>query len=723
MSILDIIPGIGGGNNDKVDDQVEQMMSGEDSEAEQKLENQQKTQEQLKRESSQQSSNQPSPQERQKSSQERQQNKRQQKSQEIEQTNNKEDQLEETEEEEEISDDSLKPNEEEHLGVPDIGRYHRDLIAPSGIRPERMYAKVGRDYTRTFFINGWSDQARDCFLENVFINTSVPADISIFMKQRDHERTMRELNRQVDKTRSRLEEGSKTFGGMADRKKAVEETEGMLKLLKEGHRLYDIGMYVTVRGDTEEELLENSEKMVKNLKVPPASTTPVTLSSRQLEGMRTVSPICHDEIGYKTPMPSSAVGAMFPFTSKAIVEENGVDFGIHAGNNSPVMVSRWDRDNGYNQFTVGKIGSGKSFSTKLNILRTYAQHDDVKIIMLDTLGGFNNITKLLGGQKVTVGGNLNFNPMEIKETPERILEDAEDLDPFAMKLKSLGDFFEMYFSKRGVNLGEAKSVLDRAVALTYEQAGISREIETHSNDSPTILDLMDNLRDMTNNPEDHVDIKSEDHIKRVEEYASNVLLGLEQFKEGQELHNLAQPTEIDIEQEDLVYFDLSQLQGTGDVGLMMHLLLNKVYNVSKRTEDKVLFAIDEAHYLMEDAESLEFLELTVRHSRHMDLGINFITQTIEEFFEHERSRKIVQNCDIHLFHRVETGLDVVQDALELNDTEINYIKNAQPGSQEAGYSEALLGVGNLGYIPMRVRASGMEQTMIDYDPDDLVEEV
>jgi DNA helicase HerA-like ATPase len=60
-------------------------------------------------------------------------------------------------------------------------------------------------------------------------------------------------------------------------------------------------------------------------------------------------------------------------------------------------------------------------------------------------------------------------------------------------------------------------------------------------------------------------------------------------------------------------------------------LFNSVYERVKQTEKKVVFTIDEAHYLMNDASSLDFLETAVRHSRHFDLSLEFVTQTGGEF--------------------------------------------------------------------------------------------
>jgi DNA helicase HerA-like ATPase len=112
---------------------------------------------------------------------------------------------------------------------------------------------------------------------------------------------------------------------------------------------------------------------------------------------------------------------------------------------------------------------------------------------------------------------------------------------------------------------------------------------------------------------------------------------------------------------------------------------------------------------MSDARSLDFLEQAVRHSRHYDLGINFITQTLEEFFAHNESEAIAQQCSIRRFHKLESGLtDDIKKMLNLNDAHVNFIKNAEAGSEEAGFSEALYGVDEHGYVPVRIYPSDFE---------------
>jgi type IV secretory pathway VirB4 component len=137
-----------------------------------------------------------------------------------------------------------------------------------------------------------------------------------------------------------------------------------------------------------------------------------------------------------------------------------------------------------------------------------------------------------------------------------------------------------------------------------------------------------------------------------------------------------------------------------------------VYERAKQTEKRVIFVIDEAHYLMNDATSLEFLETAVRHSRHYDLSLQFITQTGGEFALTPEARTIASLCSMTLIHRVDEEAAKLAEWFGLSEREVNWVRTAKAGNDEDRYSEALLGIDEEGWFPLRIRASGFEADAI-----------
>jgi len=104
--------------------------------------------------------------------------------------------------------------------------------------------------------------------------------------------------------------------------------------------------------------------------------------------------------------------------------------------------------------------------------------------------------------------------------------------------------------------------------------------------------------------------------------------------------------DFDIHDEKVIYLDLAQQEGSVDssTALTMQLLISLVYERAKISDTEVVFYIDEARYIMQDAASLAFLETVFRHHRHHDLSIRLVTQTVDEFFEHAESEAILDQC-------------------------------------------------------------------------------
>ncbi len=607
-----------------------------------------------------------------------------------------------------------------------IGRIHRDFVAPSEVNYESDRVELPTEWAQVMYINDWPEQARAGFLEQLFSNSVYKTDVSIHLEPRDQKRAMNDLKDNIGELQAKLEEEMKGSSVNArDTQKDLNDAQQMYDLVSRSNMtMFDCSMYVTHRSTAYDELTNNMNEIRGLLEKPPASTDPRVARRRQDTGMVSSSPIGADEMNKKTPMMGGAIGAMMPFSSSTFIEEGGVDFGVQPYNGSPVIVDRFGRSMGYNMLTVGNIGSGKSFSTKLNLVRTMMRQEDVDIVMLDPLQGFIGITEALNGNRIVVGGDVGLNPLELQETPQYILDQADgDLDPYSGKLKDVMSFFDTFFDMRNMTLSDDRGILEKAVQNAYADKGITNDPETHGKESPTMKNVLKNLREMAENGDKFAFSDSGTESDKIENGASRLLVALQPFRDGGEFENLAKKTEIDISQSRVTYLDLQQQEGRGGTGLMMQLLFNAVYERAKNTQNKVIFAIDEARYIMKDASNLEFLEQAVRHSRHYNLSIQFITQTVDEFFSQDEAEAIANNCSLMQLNRVE-GLDdkVGREKLNMNQSQIEYVRNAQAGSEDLDYSSALMFVQEYGWMPIHIKASSQEAAVVDFDPDEETKE-
>jgi type IV secretory pathway VirB4 component len=125
--------------------------------------------------------------------------------------------------------------------------------------------------------------------------------------------------------------------------------------------------------------------------------------------------------------------------------------------------------------------------------------------------------------------------------------------------------------------------------------------------------------------------------------------------------------------------------------------------------------IDESKYLMKLVEILQFLDTVFRHHRHHDLSIRLVTQTVNEFFQHEESEIILDQCAVKQFHHLDGMDEEWASEFGLNHAQMKFVQKAIPGEEEAGFSQALVGVDGE-WRGVEVRAMEKEQQVIDFQP-------
>ena len=611
--------------------------------------------------------------------------------------------------------------------IPEI---HQTVVTPSTITRTPDAVRTGAEWTRSLWVGEYPDAPTDGLFEALYSTAETRStDISMHIHPRDTQTTLDSLENKIEELQADYEYlAEKQRAGARGIQKDLEDYQEMYDVLRNTPmKAFDTAMYLTVRGDNRDEI--PSDAVANMARRTPANLTPVTTRWSQLETLISASPVgvdrLYESLDTKTPMLGGAVGAMFPFVAGAFAEP-GIEYGTYALNESPLILDRFNRETGYCTMVIGKLGAGKSFSTKLQLVRRAMYDEDTIIIMLDPLAGFAGVNEVLGGERITVGGTRGFNPLELRPTPDEVLAEAPDVDPWGEQIAWVVTFFDTFFEHVANNpLDEQKQTLRRAIQEAYANKGITRDPTTHHRESPTVRDVIDVLEDMLADPAAY-GYATEGEQASVRDDAQLLLKDLRpSFREGGDLENLAQPTEFDFDRK-VTYLDLHQEEGSRgrtETSLMMSVLFNAVYERAKQTDKRVVFAIDEAHYLMNDATSLEFLETAVRHSRHYDLSLQFITQTGGEFALTPEARTIANLCSMTLIHRVDEEEEKLAEWFGLSERETNWIQTAKAGNDEDGYSEGLLGIDEEGWFPLRIRASDFETDVIAGDAmvDDRVE--
>nr|WP_135806892.1 VirB4 family type IV secretion system protein [Halorussus marinus] len=627
---------------------------------------------------------------------------------------------EDDEEEVEFSDlldeETIEQGAAERQLLDDIAESHKMVTAPAAIEWETRAARVGEQWTTTLYIADYPDYPNDGYLSELFEMTDVQFDLTAHITPKNQERARNELQDIADDLQvdADLEQSVRS----AYLQERANEAAATYKAVENGANVFDQGMFITVRADEKEELRDAVQKVKSALRDDPANLTPKTAICRQDLALQSAAPIGDNEFGRTSIALGGAVGALLSSPHNAtILEEGGVEFGIHKDNQSPVVIDPFARDNGYAMFTVGDTGSGKSFSSKQNFIRSIEQSKDRIGIILEPLNNWAGVAEALDAKRITVGGTLGLNPLEIRETPEHVQRAmGEDASPFNEKLDDAMSFLTNFFALRGISLGDRRTTLELGLKRAYKRNGITDDISTHGNPSPTIQDMMDVFEEMVNDPEEFV-VRSDEEAGKIKEDATWLLDQLRPFEDDGRHANLGQESDFDIRDEKVIYLDLAQQEGSVDssTALTMQLLISLVYERAKVSEKEVVFYIDEARYIMQDAASLAFLETVFRHHRHHDLSIRLVTQTVDEFFEHAESEAILDQCAVKQFHRLDGMDEEWADEFGLNYAQMRFVQDAVPGNEDAGFSEALVGVDGE-WRGIQVKAMPKEKQVIDFEP-------
>jgi type IV secretory pathway VirB4 component len=615
-----------------------------------------------------------------------------------------------------LDEETLAAAAAEYELLDDIAIQHQDVVAPAAIEWDTRTARVGEQWTTTIYVVEYPDAPKDGYLSGLFERTDIEFDLTARVVPKHQGRARDELQRVADDLQADADLERSVRGAYLQER--ANEAAATYKAVENGQQVFDQELVVTVRSESRNALEEAVKTVRATLREQPAGVEPKTAICTQDLALQSAAPVGPSALDRQAVALGGAVGALLASPHHAtMLEDDGVEFGIQRDTHSPVVIDPFAREDGYAMFTVGDPGSGKSFSSKQNFIRTLERDPDRIGVILEPLNNWTGVANALAGRQLTVGGTLGLNPLEIKPTPNHVLADrGDDASPLKEKRNRAVSFFTNYFSLRNISLGDRRTTLELAIDEAYDRVGITDDVATHDRPSPTVRDMLDILEEMSDDPSEYV-VRVDDEGRKITDDAVWLLDQLRPFAAGGQFENLGRASEFDIRDEKVLYLDLVQQGGSigGHTSLLMELLISLVYERAKETDKEVVFVIDEARYLMKDAETLEYLETIFRHHRHHDLSIRLVTQTVDEFLAKDISKIILDQCAIKQFHKLDGMNDNIADVFGLNHAQKRYVQHAVPGDEEKGYSRALLGVDG-DWRGIEVRALPHEKAVIDNEP-------
>lgn len=543
-----------------------------------------------------------------------------------------------------------------------------DIMSYSGLEEQADHLVIDGRYVRVLFISGYPFVASSGWLNNL-INFNHNADISYHIASVDATVALPKLHRKItelESTKRAMMRVGKIIGPeITDPLDSATTLRD--KIMRGQEKLFQVSIYVTLTADSLTEL----DKTTKLLETVLSARLFYMKTARyqQIDALQSILPRAQDLLNQKRNLDSSSAALTFPFMSSELVQESGILYGVNKSNNSLVILDRFSLNNA-NSIIFAQSGSGKSYATKVEILRQLMQ--DTKVIVIDPEREYKRLSESVGGTyiKLSARSKEKINPFDLATTHHN----RKDLSEHAQDLIEVLSLMVDGLSPR------EKAAIDKAILAIYKAS---------KKQMPLLEDLYEQL-------------KSQGQTKlcdRLEKYITGSLAQVFNSQTNIKLNNR------------LVVFDIKDLPESLRQ-IMMMIISNFVANQVKARPEKRLLVIDEGWLLLQHEESARFVSGLVRRARKYYLGVSIISQQANDFLQNDYGRAIASQSSLRILMRQDTTtIKKVVTEFHLSEYEENFLLTCDKG-------EALI-IADQHHVAVKIVASDKEHPLITTNPSEL----
>ena len=572
----------------------------------------------------------------------------------------------------------ILPQEIYEAGVLDL----QDVIAPHALKVSSRELDLGEKIARTFFVISYPRFLTTGWFAPI-INMDKVLDISIFIHPMDTNEMLRKFQKKVAEVQSQIstrEERGMVRDPMLDT--AYTDLEQLRDSLQQAQeRIFEVGLYLTIYGNTREEIDKVESEIRSVLESRLVYIRPALF--QQEGGFRSVLPIATDELEVHTKLNSAPLSSIFPFISFDLTSNKGILYGVNRHNSSLILFDRFSLEN-YNSVTFAKSGAGKSYMTKLEILRSLMF--DVEIIIIDPEREYEYLAETVGGRyfNISLSSEHHINPFDLP-IPR---EDENPGDVLRSNIITLVGLFRIML---GGLTPEEDAIIDRAITETYALKDITAEANFAQVEPPLLSDFELVLSGMEG---------SESLVARLSKYTKGTWAGF-----------MNRPTNVDMNKK-LVVFSVRDMEDDLKP-VAMYIITHHIWNTVRKELRKRLLVIDEAWWMMRSADTASFLFSIAKRGRKYFLGISTITQDVSDFLNSPYGIPMITNSSIQMLLRQSpTSVDLVQQTFKLSDEEKYLLLESDVG-------EGIFFAG-LKHVAVKVIASYTEDQIITSDPSQIL---
>lgn len=560
----------------------------------------------------------------------------------------------------------------------------RDIISPSALKVESNFVQLGDVFLRTIFVItypryisiGWSAP---------ILNLNITMDVAMFFYPVNAPIILKQLKKKVGAIEAQLT-ADREKGAPRDplRETALQDIERLRDDLTQGvEHFFQFAFYVTIYSGSKAELDKTTEDIENMFGSKLIYSKNVLFQAEQ--GFISTLPLCIDEIQVAFNMNSSPIASSFPFISSELTSDDGILYGINRHNNSLIIFDRFSLQNA-NMVVFATSGAGKSYTVKLEVLRSLMMGTD--IIIIDPEMEYVHLCEAVGGTyiNISLASESKVNPFDL---PRPVGQQVSTEDIIRSAVITLKGLIRIMF---GTLSAQEDSIVDRALIETFAKKDITSSSDLATVEPPIMQDLLDVLEGM--------------------EGAETLVLKLRKYTEGTFAGLFNSPTNVNMSNQ-LVVFSVRDLEDELRP-MAIYTLVNYIWNIVRSQKKKRLLIIDEAWWLMQQEDSAKFIYALVKRCRKYYLGVTTITQDVNDFLRSPYGQAIVTNSALQMLLRQSpASIDLIQKVFMLTEGEKYLLL-------ESAVGEGIFFAG-LKHAAIKVVASYTEDQLITSDPKQLLE--
>ncbi len=554
----------------------------------------------------------------------------------------------------------------------------KDVLAPSALKITPRELNLGDKIVRTFFVISYPRFLPDNWLSPI-INLDKVFDISISIVPVETAQVLKDFRKKVAEVQSQIhmrEERGLVRDPLLDA--AYQNLENLRDQLQQAtEKLFDVGLYISVYADSENELDKLESEIRSILESRLVYLKPALFQQEQ--GFRSVVPMNTDELQVHSKLNTSPLSSFFPFVSFDLTSDKGILYGINRHNSSLILFDRFSLPN-YNSVTFATSGAGKSYATKLEILRTLMF--DTEVIVIDPEREYEFMVEAMGGRyfNISLTSEHHINPFDLPpvredETPNNVLRSH---------IVTLVGLLRIMF---GGLTPEEDSIIDRAITETYALKDITGDADFSNAQPPLLSDFELVLAGMQG---------GESLVQRLTKYTKGTWSGF-----------INNPSNVDINKK-FVVFSVRDMEDELKP-VAMYLVTHYIWSAVRKNIKKRLLVVDEAWWMMKSEDTASLLFGLAKRGRKYFLGIATITQDVGDFLRSPYGLPIITNSSIQLLLKQSpSSIDLVQRTFNLTDEEKYLLLESEVG-------EGIFFAG-LKHVASKTIASYTEDQIITSDP-------